>query len=398
MTTSYDLITVGGGIGGAALAGVMAERGARVLILERETRFKDRVRGEGLVPWGVDEARRLGIYDFLRESCGHELRYALARIGPSALPLRDLVETTAHQAPLLTFYHPAMQEALIAWAAEKGAEVRRGVSVTLVEGGQAPTVTTEYAGRKERFRARLVVGADGRSSRVRNWGGFEQLHDPERNIICGVLMENMTVPPDTFQWVISPERGEGVVIFPEGECTRAYLAYRHTEPSRLSGREDIPRFIARSASILSPESYDNAKPVGPLASFSGADTWVEYPYRNGVALIGDAAGASDPTYGQGLQLTLRDVRVLRDHLLANDDWNAAAEAYAHEHASYYGTIHTIENWTSEMLFSLGPEADSRRDRALRLIAEDPTRFPDHVFSGPELPADERVRQRLFGEI
>jgi flavin-dependent dehydrogenase len=45
MAITYDLITVGGGLAGAALAGALAERGARVLVLERETKFKDRVRG-----------------------------------------------------------------------------------------------------------------------------------------------------------------------------------------------------------------------------------------------------------------------------------------------------------------------------------------------------------------
>src|SRR5438093_682427 len=40
---SYDIITVGGGLAGSALAKAMAERGARVLVVERETHFKDRV-------------------------------------------------------------------------------------------------------------------------------------------------------------------------------------------------------------------------------------------------------------------------------------------------------------------------------------------------------------------
>ena len=48
----YDVITVGGGVGGAAFAIVMAEHGARVLVLERERQFKDRVRGEYMAPWG----------------------------------------------------------------------------------------------------------------------------------------------------------------------------------------------------------------------------------------------------------------------------------------------------------------------------------------------------------
>ncbi len=51
-TGDYDIITVGGGIGGATLAKVMAEAGCRVLVLERDTEFRDRVRGEVLVPWG----------------------------------------------------------------------------------------------------------------------------------------------------------------------------------------------------------------------------------------------------------------------------------------------------------------------------------------------------------
>ncbi len=53
MQGTYDIITVGGGLGGSALAKVMAEHGARVLVLEREQQFKDRIRGELMLPWGV---------------------------------------------------------------------------------------------------------------------------------------------------------------------------------------------------------------------------------------------------------------------------------------------------------------------------------------------------------
>ena len=64
----YDIVTVGGGLGGCALAKVMAEAGARVLVVERETQFRDRVRGEYIEQWGVAEARKLGIYEMLRMS------------------------------------------------------------------------------------------------------------------------------------------------------------------------------------------------------------------------------------------------------------------------------------------------------------------------------------------
>jgi len=37
----YDIVLVGGGLGGSALAKAMAERGARILVLEREKQFRD---------------------------------------------------------------------------------------------------------------------------------------------------------------------------------------------------------------------------------------------------------------------------------------------------------------------------------------------------------------------
>ena len=43
-TQAYDIITVGGGIAASAFGRAMTQRGARVLILEKETRFRDRGR------------------------------------------------------------------------------------------------------------------------------------------------------------------------------------------------------------------------------------------------------------------------------------------------------------------------------------------------------------------
>jgi flavin-dependent dehydrogenase len=81
-STEFDIVTVGGGIAASSLARSMAERGARVLVLEREREFKDRVRGEAMVPWGVGEARALGVYDLLRDSCGHETKWFDVFLGP----------------------------------------------------------------------------------------------------------------------------------------------------------------------------------------------------------------------------------------------------------------------------------------------------------------------------
>ena len=70
---TYDLIIVGGGIGGSALATVMARAGKSVLLLEQSEVFEDRVRGEWIAPWGVTEVRRVGLYDLLMHAGGHHV-------------------------------------------------------------------------------------------------------------------------------------------------------------------------------------------------------------------------------------------------------------------------------------------------------------------------------------
>ena len=71
MTGQYDLIAVGGGLAGSSLAKCMAERGARVLVLEHEKKFKDRVRGEFVIPWGVAELKALQLDGLLQQQLAH---------------------------------------------------------------------------------------------------------------------------------------------------------------------------------------------------------------------------------------------------------------------------------------------------------------------------------------
>ena len=68
---NFDAITVGGGLAGSTFAAKLTRAGHQVLVLERETRFKDRVRGENMLPWGVAAARRLGLVDDLLASSNY---------------------------------------------------------------------------------------------------------------------------------------------------------------------------------------------------------------------------------------------------------------------------------------------------------------------------------------
>jgi menaquinone-9 beta-reductase len=394
-TSHYDVVTVGGGLGGAALAMAMAKAGARVLILERETKFKDRVRGEFLAPWGVAEAQQLGVADLFRKS-GHNVPFMEMGLGRP----RDLPSTTPQGVPAMGVSHPEMQELLLQAAVSAGAHVRREAEVTAVETGELPRVQVRQAGGSfETVTARLVVAADGRNSAVRKWARFAVTRDPHPFFFAGVLLTGLAAPHDVGYYCFNPAVAMAAASIYEGaDRFRAYLAYPSEGVARLQGEQALPRFLDYSRRTTAfPTVYDGGlHPIGPLASFPCDEDWVEHPYQDGVALIGDAAATTDPVYGQGLSLTLRDVHTLSERLLSDSRWDIAGNEYASEHRRYFSAIHTSCGWLRQMFQEQGAEADQRRAIALSLIASDPTRIPDHIMSGPELPIDDNVRSRFFG--
>lgn len=396
----YDIITVGGGLAGSGLARSMAKQGASVLVIERETAFRDRVRGEGLHPWGVAEAKALDLYDVLLDGGGHNVRWWRSTVtgGSASTTCRDLPATNPHGTAEVAFYHPEMQEVFLCAAGAAGAEIRRGASVVDVTPGERPSVSVRGEdGREEVLHARLVVGADGRQSRVRRWAGFPAQQDPEKLVVGGALFEGLRLPDDGVKVVRHPSIGQAVLIFPLGKGRhRVYFIYRKLgELRRLSGKRHVPDFIDACIETGADAAwFEGAGVAGPLAMFEGADTWVAHPYRDGVTLIGDAAAASDPSWGCGMALTLRDVRVLRDCLLSEPDWHLAGGSYAVARDDYYASVRRMTRWLADLLYEVGPDADERRARVLPRLAREPERMPDTAGLGPDGPNDEANLQSL----
>jgi 2-polyprenyl-6-methoxyphenol hydroxylase-like FAD-dependent oxidoreductase len=292
-----------------------------------------------------------------------------------------------------------MQETLLAAAENAGAEVRRGVSVAQIECGAEPTVVVNGHSH-ERISARLVVAADGRGSAARKWTGFPVCEQSNDYYMAGVLLTNVHASTEIMHAVFNPELGTWTGLIPQaGDQFRAYFVYPKTMGPRLQGESMLSLFVSKSAKGYAPmaDYCADAKSIGPLASFDASDTWVEHPYRDGVVLVGDAAATTDPTYGQGLSFALRAARVLRDELTKSSDWETAGHRYADQHQRSFHACHMVEGWVRTLFQDPSPEAAALRARAMPLIAEDLTRVPDHIFSGPDLPLNEQVRVRLFGE-
>jgi 2-polyprenyl-6-methoxyphenol hydroxylase-like FAD-dependent oxidoreductase len=396
---TFDAITVGGGLAGSSFATALAGAGYRVLVLEQEIRFKDRVRGENILPWGVAAARRLGLVCDLVNAGGHQPRHWTTYMLGNPVSRRDLRVNTSHGEVSLNIYHPDMQETLLNRATATGVEVKRGARVVgIVAGtGRMPAVTFELDGKIQTVSARVVVGADGRASQVRQWGGFEVQRNPDLLMIAGLLIQGTDVPDDDIHLVFGP--GCATLLAPlGGRRARTYYIYPGVTGRRgLSGKDKIRDFIQMCIAAGAAESwFAEAEAIGPLAEFEGADRWVESPVKNGVVLIGDAAASSDPSWGCGLSLTLLDVEHLANALCENSDWGMALDGYAKKHDEYYSALHRILGWMTELTWTPGPEADERRRRVFPRMIADPSGYPDSIGEGPFGPSNEQARKLVLG--
>ncbi len=406
----YDLIVVGGGIGGSALATVMAKAGKRVLLLEQSTVYEDRVRGEWIAPWGVAETKRIGLYDLLQRAGGHHL----AR-HTTYDESRDAGASEARTLPLSMFVpeipgplcigHPHHCQTLFDAAGRAGAEALRGVGVTAIAPGTDPRVSYVAGGVAHEAGARLIVGADGRMSKTRAAAGIALHQDKPHHWFAGLLVEGAEGWSDDLQ-AIGTEDDFGFLAFPQGKGrVRVYGGYALAQKSRFPGPDGTRLFLDafRMKSAPNNRHLAEARPAGPLFSYFNNDSWTDAPFAEGVVLVGDAAGWNDPIVGLGLSITYRDVRVVTEILKASDDWSVKAFApYAEERRERMRRLRFAASLQAMLDMEFGEAARARRQRYYARSEADMS-LGLHAFAvmaGPEVaPAEiftEAHRARVMG--
>ena len=407
---TYDAIIVGGGIGGGALSTVLARAGKSVLVLEKSTVYRDRVRGEWIAMWGVEELKTLGLYDDFIAAGGHHLKRHISYSDESTreeaeagtLPLDAM--TPGVPGPM-TIGHPASCNLLADLAQKAGATFLRGVDDVEITAGVSPCVRYQHDGAWHDATARIIVGADGRGSNVRDALGIELHQDPQHHFFSGMLVENIDGFPDDLQ-TIGTEGDVHYLVFPQGNG-RARLYIGFDDPKRFAGDEERSqqKFLDdfRVESLPYRDAIVSGTPAGPVHAYPNQDAWTDVPYAQGAVLIGDAAGYNDPIIGQGLSITYRDVRMVRDIMLANDDWSNPElfAPYAEERRERMRRLRFSAKMTSRFNNEFGPEARAARKRATANRAADPSLTLPliAVMIGPEkVPApmfDDVMMDKLF---
>jgi 2-polyprenyl-6-methoxyphenol hydroxylase-like FAD-dependent oxidoreductase len=282
----HEVIIVGAGIAGAALATVLARAGRDVLLLEKSEAFTDHVRGEALLRWGVKEAQDLGLHDALIAAGAH---YLTRGVGYDELQQAEAAESAptdmAQFVPgvrgILAIGHPQHCQALFGEAEAAGATVRRGVQVLTLEAGAAPKVSFEAAGAQVTARARLVVGADGRTSAVREALGIPLTIGAPRTLLSGMLIAGAE-GWDSSAWALGTEEDFCFAMFPQGEGRARIYGWWHVgQRKRFTGGVDT--FLAAFELDCCPRSaaIAAARPAGPMITFLNNETEAENPLHPG---------------------------------------------------------------------------------------------------------------------
>jgi hypothetical protein len=112
----------------------------------------------------------------------------------------------------------------------------------------------------------------------------------------GLLVDDLRGWPE--HWMsIGVEADRVFFILPQrAGRARLYLIYSTNQPRRFVGSAATRNFLDSFALTCVPESkrFVEATPAGPCATYPMNDSWTDNPLGEGVALIGDAAGYSDP--------------------------------------------------------------------------------------------------------
>src|SRR4051795_10294529 len=298
-----DVVVVGAGPGGSTAAYHLARAGLDVLVLEKTTFPREKVCGDGLTPRAVRSLVAMGI------DTSHWPQNRGLRIFGGGhrleLPWPDLAAYPEHG--LVATRHD-FDEVLARHAQKAGARLREGTTVTgpvLDETGRVVGVRTKNG---EDFRAPLTIAADGVSARVALGLGIAKRDDRPMGVaVRGYLRSEQRSSDDWLESHLElwdGPRDEGRLlpgygwIFGVGDG-RVNVGLGVLNTSEAFGKVDYKDLLRRwldGIPHLADPAYD-----GPVRGAALPMGFNRKPhYRDGLLLIGDAAGAVNPFNGEGI--------------------------------------------------------------------------------------------------
>ncbi len=319
-STDHDIAIVGAGPVGLLLAGLLGQKGLRVLIVDKRTEPLTHSQAIGITPPSLEILAHLGLdEEFVRRGVpirdchvhgqGGYLGCASFREIPGAhryiLSLPQQMTLSLLESKISTMPNVTLHRSMAITQIEQDAE-----SVTL--SGEGFTST-----------ARWLVGCDGHKSRVRELIKMRGKGAPYGcHFLMGDFIDRTTLGDDAHLWFT---QDGAVESFPLPDGRRRWIV--QTKQAMPETKRGIISEIVRQRTglDLAIEDQQNQSPFSPR--------WMQTEqYHDGrVILCGDAAHLMSPIGGQGMNTGWADAEFLAEALRAIEQRGQAAlpllEAY-----------------------------------------------------------------------
>jgi flavin-dependent dehydrogenase len=322
-SSSYDVIVMGGGPAGSAVASILAREGRKVVLFEKEEFPRHHI-GESLMTDTYWTFRRMGFLDKLKES-PFVRKYSVQFANPAGKESRPFYffEANHHESAVTWQVTRAVfDKMLIEHADEQGVTVHQGSAVkqVLFDGDRAVGCEVSMSdGSFEKFYAKVVVDATGQSAMLSNKFRW-RVRDPKlKKAVLYSYFKGAHREPDlnggaTLVLRTAPGSGGWFWYIPlENDITSVGIV---ADPDYLvKGRgQDLSKIFHEEIEKCEPcrRRVADGTRVDKIYSI------IDYSYRsklcagNGFILIGDAYGFLDPIYSSGVLLALKMAELAAD--------------------------------------------------------------------------------------
>lgn len=365
---TVDVLVIGAGPTGCAAALAFAKKGAKVLLVEGNPKAAMRFAGEWLHPPGVRALTHLGVNT-------QGLNRARGSGFVLLAPDEDEIELPYARGFSLARVHHELVHGLRAEACDRnGVEYREYLSFVGFD-GEVTLLRESNTGLERRVLAGRVIGADGRSSKVRTALVGSDASEPT-SYMMGVDFKHCRLPFEGLGHVVAGGPGPALLYRVDDETIRGCLDVPHALGSSARKKETVYRAFLD----VIPRELREGFRIG----MEGATPWASTRFRarsffgrGRVFLAGDSVGHIHPITGMGMTLGILDA-------------TSAAEAATVEHYATVREGHVVELLTNALyhllqkndlsarrvrrgLFQMLRNQPSERRRAMRILTTEDQR-------------------------